>query len=192
MQTFPSHALMGVLVAEVSMTTSLVEGYSRLVVWSVCFMGAIAPDMVMVPMFLRDKIQGRQPMTKQGALMMALKEISHSIPVWLGLLGVAICFMHDGVLRDMSALFLVAGIFGGVIPDIPTHSEERFRETDCTFLWPLGPLAKVLVGTDTLRWKSDRWEYRVEHGVLWPLKPWEKYFNIGMIAAIVALLFVSK
>lgn len=192
MQTFPSHALMGVLVAEVSMTSGLTGSYGRAVVWSVCFLGAIAPDMVMVPMFLRDKLQGRQPMTKQGPLMMVLKEISHSIPVWLALLGVTISMMNEGAVRDISILFLIAGIVGGVIPDIPTHSEERFRETDCTFLYPLGPLTKAFIGTDTLRWKSDRWEYRIGHGVLWPLKSWEKYFNYGMVMAIAIFLILPK
>jgi hypothetical protein len=184
MQTFPSHALMGVLVAEVSMTTDLIEGYSRVAVWLVCFLGAIAPDMVMVPMFLRDKLQGRQPMTSTGPIMMAIKEISHSIPVWLLLLMIALYFVNNSAPRDMFMLFITAGLVGGVIPDIPTHSEERFRETDCTFLYPFGPLTRVLIGTETLRWKSNRWEYRIDHGVLWPLKTWEKYFNYIMLVMI--------
>lgn len=188
MQTFPSHALMGVLVAEVSITTGFSEGYDWLAVWSVCFLGAIAPDMVMVPMFLRDKLQGRQPMTEQGILTMTLKEISHSIPVWSILLGIVIGLMNEGVIRDMCILFLIAGIIGGVIPDIPTHSEERFRATDCTFLYPFGPLTKALIGTDTLRWKSDRWEYRIDFGIPWPLKSWEKWFDIGITTMIILLI----
>jgi hypothetical protein len=189
MQTFPSHAIMGIVVAEVCIATGLMDNYGRLVVWSICFLGAITPDMVMVPMFLRDKLQGRHPMTKQGPLMMTLKEISHSIPVWLILFGITISLMHEGVVRNMSTLFLIAGIVGGVIPDIPTHSKEQFRETDCTFLYPFGALTKTLIGIDTLRWKSDRWEYRFDHGVLWPLKEWEKRFNIGAATAIIILIF---
>ncbi len=178
---------MGVLVAEISLAVGTPADYGRFATWTICFLGAIAPDMVMVPMFLRDKLQGRQPMTQQGRLIMATKEISHSLPVWLSLLCIA-SWMKGGMLQDVLILFLTAGILGGILPDIPTHSEERYRDTDCTFLYPLGPMAKIILGTDTLRWMSAKWEYRIDFGILWPLKPWEQWFNIGVATIILTLV----
>jgi len=188
-QTFPSHALLGVLVGEIAVTAGMTAEYHPSVIWFVAFLGAIAPDMVMVPMFVRDKLEGRQPMTMQGPITMMLKEMSHSIPLWVGLL-IGAFWISDPMFRDFAVLFLVAGIFGGVLPDVPTHAEERFRETDCSFLYPFGGIAKMLFGIDAIRWPSDKWEYRIDHGVLWPLKDWERDFNYIVGALILFLLLL--
>lgn len=183
MQTFPTHVVAGVWISEMILvyspeTFTITEG-ALLVGAGIA--GAIAPDLVMVPMFLMDKVRGKQPMTKQGPDIMALKELSHSIPVWLlAMLLVIIIFPH-GILAQLGFVFTLSGLFGGVLPDIPTHSEERFKETDCTFLYPANSFFKHTLGIDRIRWPNENWEYRYDHGILWPLKPFELWFNFILI-----------
>lgn len=113
------------------------------------------------------------------------KEASHSLPLWVGAIVAVWQYVPIGTLRTLTLLFLWAGLVGGVLLDIPTHSEERYRETDCTFLWPLGPLFRMFGGSGVIRWPNDRWEYRLGHGILRPLKAFECTFNWYLIGCFV-------
>jgi len=183
MQTFPTHVVAGAWISEIilvgSPQTFTVTEVTLLLGAGIT--GAIAPDLVMVPMFLMDKIRGRQPMTEQGPATMALKELSHSLFVWLPAMFLVVLLFPRGIIGQLGFMFTLAGLFGGVLPDIPTHSEERFKDTDCTFLYPLNSFCKHTFGIDRIRWPNDDWEYRYDHGILWPLKPFELWINFILI-----------
>lgn len=195
MQTV-THALGGLAIAQTAITLELVEMgetgtvhpfFAGALFLLFGFAGAVAPDVVMVPMFIWDKVKGRQPMTNEGPITYVLKELSHSLPLWIALFLFAWLTLPEGVLRDLSLVFVVCGLFAGVLPDIPTHSEERFRRTDCTFLYPLNDVFKKLFGFSALRWPNEKWEYRFDHGVLWPLKPWELRINEAIWICLIGL-----
>lgn len=156
-------------------------------IYLVAIAGAVTPDVPMFVKFLWDKWRGVQLFMEQGPLLMVLKEGSHSLPLWLlawvwAVSGLVVS--HQTPLYPaflVSALFVASGILAGVLPDIPTHSEERFRDTDCTFLWPL---------PGSLRWPNEKWEYRYDHGVVTQVKPFELTLIIGSLAYAVAIPLV--
>lgn len=133
-----------------------------------CVGAAVLPDLVMIPVFLKDKLAGRQPMQNQSSALMVLKEIGHSLLLWLGLL---ICSWGWYEVSDTQlSLWLLAAAVSGVSHvaiDIFTHGRgpkpaRPYWETDLKFLWP----TKI-----DLR-PMGLWEYRYGHGILRP-KPFE-------------------
>lgn len=181
-QTFPTHVVAGAWIAEMVLLSSPISftQTESVLIMGAGIVGAVAPDLVMVPMFVMDKIRGRQPMTEQGPVIMALKELSHSIPIWSMMLFVTL-FIPRSIYSQVMSMFMVSGLLGGILPDIPTHSEEKYKDTDCTFLYPFNGFFKWMRGVDRIRWPNDTWEYRYGHGVLWPLKPFELWINVILI-----------
>jgi membrane-bound metal-dependent hydrolase YbcI (DUF457 family) len=128
-----------------------------------CVAGSILPDVVMIPQFLWDKVNGRQPLKTQSSFLMSLKEIAHSLPIWsiLTIVGATILSTYD--------ILFAIGVGGllHVFIDIITHGtgpkENRpYWDTDVKFMWPTRTDLRPL----------GLWEYRYGHGVLAP-KPFE-------------------
>jgi membrane-bound metal-dependent hydrolase YbcI (DUF457 family) len=121
--------------------------------------GSVAPDLVMIPKFVLDKVRGRPPMEEQSDTLMLLKNVSHSIPLWL--VGLVVGWLYQ---PSMLAMLLFACALGGLIHpliDRPTHCDPEYRDTENTYLWPLP------FDLNDIKWLS-LWEYRSRHGDLWP------------------------
>lgn len=140
----------------------------------VLIVGSVLPDLVMVPLFILDKIKGRKALAEQGYLTRNSKEISHSLPLSL------FCLLSTGLFSwntytDLLAVFFMA-MATHIVMDGLTHCGEKYKTTDQSCLWP---------------WKSPKlgsicgiWEYRYDHGVLKP-KPLEL-----LICVIATLIWI--
>lgn len=131
---------------------------------------SVAPDLVMVPAFLVDKLAGRKPLEYQTEELMVLKEMSHSVVLWSGFLALVWLF---GLIAPLYAFAL--GGLAHVVVDVFTHGsgpkENRpFWETDLAFMWPL-PLDLRPLGL---------WEYRKDAGDLTP-KAFELFVLIASL-----------
>lgn len=143
-----------------------------------CVIGSVSPDMTLAVQYAIDLVLGRPPMTQQGKLAMLLKEIAHSIPVWL------LALMLGWVFREMIGNVLLAFALGGIthiIVDVLTHGtgprkSRPYWDTDLKFVWPL-PIDLRPLGL---------WEYRKAPGDLTP-KPFE--LGVDLVAAIFALVY---
>lgn len=124
---------------------------------AVCAFGAIAPDLVIVPAFLADKVAGRDPLRKHPRYLTLLKNPTHSFFVWCAL---ALLGLWAGY--PILTAFGIGGV-SHVLIDVATHGDPKINYQDPVYFWPLK--AKVHIGT---------WDYRIEHGLLWPLKPPEQ------------------
>ena len=101
---------------------------------------SLVPDIPTAYMFVLDKLRGRQPLKKQSNVFIIIKEIFHSLIVWL-LSG--FCW----------PIFI--GVYSHLLLDWVSHSGEKFQETDPSMIWPLP-------------WKlRGFFEYREEHGKLY-------------------------
>jgi hypothetical protein len=185
MQTLPTHALLGATVAQAMLTTGMVTSQSQstwVFVIIIGILGGIAPDMVMVPIFVWDKfVRKIQPMTDQGPVTMFLKEVTHSVFTWSVAGFLWSIFFPAGEIKVLGFVFVLCALFAGVIPDIYTHTEERFLETDPTFIFPVSRL----IGK-RLRSRKPAWEYRKAHGDL-GMKEWEKVFNFIVVFFLIIL-----
>lgn len=183
-----THVVGGALVAQTAITLEFVP-HSTLkevvIVWIFALVGAFIPDSVMVPEFIVDKLKGKQAMTNQGNGLLEMTDFSHSIPIWASITFFCWLYWHifpNNVYVSITFLFVYSGLIVGVMFDVPTHSEERFKVTDVTFLYPYNEKFQKLFGVRAIRWQHDGWEYRYNHGVIWPLnvrclKPWEVSLN---------------
>jgi len=192
-----THIVGGALVAQTAITHAYVSYDNTftgiLILYALGIIGAFAPDSVMVPEFLTDKLRGKQAMTDQGEWVLEVTDLSHSLPIWLGVSFV--CWFYwfslpENTYVSMTFLAVYSALMVGVFPDVPTHSEKRFEVTDCTFLYPYNELCNRLFGFSKIRWPHEKWEYRFNHGVIWPLnfrslKPWEVHLNELFISMIV-------
>jgi hypothetical protein len=123
----------------------------------------------MMPLFALDKLRGRQPLVRQGPIVLTLKELSHSIFLCgaCGLIGMLL------VLPVVTAFAL--GWLVHIVIDILTHADPKFQAIgDPHYIWPVGSLRSWGV-----------WEYRIETGQLWPLKPLELQVLIASSAMAV-------
>jgi hypothetical protein len=110
---------------------------------------SLVPDVPAASMFVLDKFRGRQPLKEQGKVFLIIQEIFHSLLVWL----------ITGFWRPV-----FIGAYSHLILDWISHSDERFRKTDPSMIWPLP-------------WKlRGVFEYREEHGKLY--SPLEIRFTI--------------
>jgi hypothetical protein len=137
-----------------------------------CAVGAMIPDLVMVPQYLIDVANGRKPMTAQSMRFIMMKELSHSIPLWtVATLGT---FMATWLWPSHLASIVWASAIGGLshLPiDVLTHTSPRFAKDDLGMLWPFKTRIRI-----------NGWDYRKDYGDLTP-KPFE------MIILIVSLSF---
>ncbi|KKS86218.1 MAG: hypothetical protein UV60_C0002G0023 [Parcubacteria group bacterium GW2011_GWA2_43_11] len=188
-QTFPTHAVVGVTLTQAMVTFHVVQVENE-TVWLYALvagmLGAIAPDMVMVPEFFWDKyVKKIQPMTQEGPITMFLKEVSHSLFTWLiaGLLWSM--FFPAGEMKVFGFVFLICALFAGVVPDIYTHTDPRFLKTDPTFIYPISHITRK-----RLRYKNPKREYRKAHGDL-SMKEWEKSLNFWTSVVFFVLFLVN-
>ena len=151
MQTY-THLVLGALLGKFFFPDSSLGQTS-------CATCAILPDLVMVPRFILDKLSGRKPLKSQSSLLLKAKEGSHSLVLW-GIVGTLSFFTENRALE----IALVAGCLGGishVLIDILTHRDEKYRENEPTYLWPLPASLQGLA----------IYEYRIDNGVLRPKGP---------------------
>ncbi|KKS37680.1 MAG: hypothetical protein UU98_C0012G0027 [Parcubacteria group bacterium GW2011_GWD2_42_14] len=188
-QTVPTHAVIGITVAQAIVTFNVIQVENE-TVWLYALvagmLGAIAPDMIMVPQYVWDKfVKKIQPMTEEGPVTMFLKEVTHSIYTWpvVGLLWSL--YFPDGETRVLGSIFFFCALLAGVVPDIFTHTEERYLKTDPTFLFPLSKLFRI-----RLRSRNQKFEYRKAHGDL-SMKEWEKSLNFWTSVIFFVLFLVN-
>ena len=120
---------------------------------AVCIITSMVPDLVMVPQFIFDRLAGREALKVQSKRMMLMKEIGHSLVVWivLGTIGIMVLPL---ALQPIGLAATLGGFFHGFV-DVFTHGkgpqEQRpFWDTDLTSMWPLP--------VDLRPWGI--WEYR--------------------------------
>jgi hypothetical protein len=170
MQTY-THAAIGILAGVIIFP----HDYFR---QSVCAIGAIAPDVILVPKFIFDKLSGKQVLAKQSKRLLVAKEIVNSIPLFLML------YLGWFLLAKITAwyeLLTMSFLFNYLVHlfiDAFTHGDKKYYDSDPTFLWP---------------WKKRlaiaSWEYRYDFGVLRP-KPFELILLIILIISIALLTFL--
>ena len=186
-QTFPTHAVLGVTVAQAMLTTGIVQIHGPLefvLALSAGVFGGGAPDTVMLPEYYWDKYVKRiQPMTEEGPVTMFLKEVTHSVFTWAVAIFLWSMFFPAGEMRNLGLVFLFCALFAGVVPDVFTHTEERFRKTDPTFLYPISHIVGIRI-----RCHKPEWEYRKAHGDR-SKKEWEKSLNFW-VSVIFLVLFL--
>ena len=161
MQTY-THLLIGLVTGKALFPDNIwVQG--------ACATGAILPDLVMVPKFALDRIRGKKPMTQQSDRLMAIKEMSHSLPLWvaIGLIGL----FPLGMMQSHVLAFSLGGV-SHIATDILSHRDYQYRKYDLTYMWPL-PFS--LYG-------FAPWEYRKGHGDLSP-KPLEAVVIFILVVA---------
>jgi membrane-bound metal-dependent hydrolase YbcI (DUF457 family) len=140
--------------------------------------GAMTPDVVMIPAFALDRLKGRQALVAQGPLLRLAKNLSHSVLLWALLL--AFVWYARSVVPLWAAQMFIPFALGGLshmAVDVFTHGDARLNRQDSLYFWPLQS-RPFNIGT---------WDYRYDHGVLWPLKPFELGVFILCGAVTVAL-----
>lgn len=136
--------------------------------------GAIAPDLTLVPEFVADRLAGRGALVRKSRVTELASEIGHSVPLWAVLTIVAFTLGWPVVV----AAFLLGGISHQVI-DLFTHGDPNINRVDATYIWPFP--WRGLRGTRGI------WDYR--WGVkakLWPPKPFEAAVLIVSLAILAA------
>lgn len=132
-----------------------------------CAVASVLPDLVMVPKFVMDKCRGRPPLEYQSPMLMALKQCSHSLVLWM-LVGIVAMLVQDP-LGSIVLAFSIGGV-SHVVIDILTHKDQKYRQHEATYLWPLpGSLQGLAV-----------YEYRIGTGILLPKLP-ELILNIALV-----------
>jgi membrane-bound metal-dependent hydrolase YbcI (DUF457 family) len=135
-----------------------------------CVLASIGPDTVMMPLFALDKLRGKQPLANQGKIVLVLKELSHSL--FLS----AACLVLGALCKQSIIVAFGFGWFAHIVIDILTHADPKFQAIgDPHYIWPVGSLQKFGI-----------WEYRIETGQLWPLKPFELLVLVFTAALTVA------
>lgn len=163
MQTY-THMLAGAFIG-----ASFFEG--NLLAQAACAIGAVLPDVVQVPKYVLDLVQGRQPLAKVSPRIIRLKNAAHSIVIWVILFALALA---TGV---PTIIALAAGGLSHPLIDCLTHSDEKYRHVEAGFLWPF-PLK--------LAQYTGIWDYRIDHGVLRP-KPLEAVVDIVLVIGTVVM-----
>ena len=138
-----------------------------------CAVGGVIPDLAAAPQYAIDLIAGRKPMTKQSDRLILLKEISHSLPIWI--LAVIIIIVSKSIWPDfIYQMIMVAmiGWFSHIPVDAISHNNPKFAKEDLTLMWPLG--MKMHIGN---------WDYRYDYGVLKP-KPFELFLCVALIILV--------
>lgn len=150
-----------------------------------CMVGAVAPDLILVPKFILDKLAGKQPFEEQSDSLLLAKEITNSIPmfslVFAFLFLIEIChswlvlFFSEWILLGASWSFaFILNYLIHLCIDLPTHCGKEYKDTDPSFFWPF----KVELDLGI-------WEYRYGPGVLKP-KPFEALvFALTVLATAV-------
>jgi hypothetical protein len=134
--------------------------------------GSIAPDLVMVPTYVLDKLAGRQPMTDQGKMTIVLKEISHSL-----FISIALIFL----LKKGSPLNAFGwAMWLHIVIDGLTHCD--YGAADQTCMWPFHHRFSKLGSVIGI------WDYRYGPGILKP-KPFELGVDVTCLALWLVILF---
>ena len=133
-----------------------------------CTTGAVAPDTVMIPPFIVDKLRGWQPLAQQGPLLLLLKNLSHSVPLWM-ILCIVGWYTHPLIFA------LAIGGLSHPLIDMFTHGNPELNEQDSRYFWPV----------QKNPWNIGTWDYRYRPGDLWPIKPLEKIVLVVCVVGIV-------
>ncbi len=146
---------------------------------AVCVAASVIPDFALIPQYVSDRRAGRKPLVHQSRMTILLREIGHSIPLWVSL-GV---LFHLFLPQDLRAVgdALALGGLGHALVDVFTHGtgpkETRpYWETDIKSMWPF-PIDLRPLGI---------WEYRIDQGSVWT-KPQEASLLYGALMTAVAL-----
>lgn len=150
-----------------------------------CVIGAGGSDVGFALEFAAHKFKGLAPMKqKRPRWLREIGEAAHSLPLWFAVL-VAIWFSADTRLFVLALAFEV-GWISHIVVDVLTHGGgkdgKKFSETDVTFMWPLNHISERA----DLRPLAIA-EYRIDHGVLWPLKPFEQNTLLACVAVTSAV-----
>ncbi len=194
LQTTPTHWKIGLALG--SALFPFFAGHDILAAYAAeagCTMAAIAPDVPFFFEFKLDERAGRPPMKNPEArlpLIWHSGEALHSIPVWIVMGGIvySLSFMMPFVF----AMFLwgcMAGWASHIIADTLSHGgdlSERGKylaQSDVSYLYP----CNLIFPRMAIRLRVA--EYRIDHGIRWPLKPFEQKTN--SIANVIIVLAQS-
>lgn len=185
MQT-ATHATIGAALA--GMVCCLGPEYSLPVVLGGLVLGSIIPDMPIAARMLVNKLTiGEHGLATPHKGWYAVIELSHSMPVNMILLAVlpALAFTYCGENPSEFVGAFFFGILMHIMIDMWTHSGPEYRKTDQSCLWPIYPyLTKKKAGE-----VYGLAEYRYDHGVIFRLKPFEKYTLL--MSLLIALITIS-
>ncbi len=120
-----------------------------------CIAGSVLPDVVQMPKYLLDKMRNKKPLEHVPNSIVLLKNMAHSLLFW-GALSLIAWYSSVSV--------VVACCIGGLVHcmvDALTHCDPKYKY-DAGFLWPLNIQLADYTGI---------WDYRIDHGVLWPKLP---------------------
>lgn len=138
-----------------------------------CAVGGVVPDLIMVPNFVSDTLQGKVPLAHQPRWLRVGKEISHSTFFWTILLWAGRWFNNPMLMA------LALGGVSHVVIDMYTHGDLALNQKDHHILWPLPSPHSI-----------GSWDYRYRTGALWPIKPPEQWF-LGICTGML-LVWVAR
>ena len=151
MQTF-THAVVGVALG------SLLFPESPVLTACLVF-GSVAPDLVLVPEFIIDKLAGRVPFSGElGFMRKFFLKPSHSMVLW------SLLVWLGWIISQPLWVLAIGGVLHLFI-DLCSHGDPEMNRRDPPYLWPITK-QKLHVGN---------WEYRIAVGQLWPVKPFEAF-----------------
>lgn len=167
MQTY-THLVVGLVAGKILFPHNL---YAQ----TACVFGSVLPDLVMVPKFALDKIRGKEPMAEQSDALMTVKEISHSLPLW-----VYVALFGSGYGMGVISQFILAFSLGGILhifADVLTHRDLQYRKYDLSCMWPMNICLNLTL------YGFAPWEYRKANGDLTPK------IGEGIILAILIITY---
>ena len=148
-----------------------------------CIVGAASSDVAFALEYASDRIKGLKPFASRPWVIREIGEAAHSVPVLLFFVA-TVAMDQNSVPHDIASFLsaLSVGWISHILIDMFTHGGDMSQHgkmlaaTDVSYLWPLNKIDPMV------RIQPRVWEYRYDHGVLWPLKPFEQlvlYSSIG-------------
>lgn len=106
--------------------------------------GSLVVDVPSASMYVLDKLRGKEPLKEQSKGFVIINNVFHSLLLWL---------------VSIFSWPIFIGVYSHLVVDVISHKDERFKETDPTWIWPLS-------------WRiPGLFEARESHGELY--SPWQ-------------------
>jgi membrane-bound metal-dependent hydrolase YbcI (DUF457 family) len=140
--------------------------------WGLVALGAVAPDLVMGPTFVRDRAAARRPLAAQPPWLRRAKELSHSTFLW------AFALWWGAHTGNPAVAALGFGGVSHVVLDALSHGDPHINYQDHQLLYPFKSQHAILL-----------WDYRYDSSArLWPIKPPELVVLMASVVLALCLL----
>jgi hypothetical protein len=126
--------------------------------------GSVAPDLVMVPLYLKDSLQGKIPLSDQGPFTLILKMLSHSLFVSI------VCIFTMWTWPP--GFYFFFGAFCHQAMDEPTHGIGEAKIPSETCFWPLHRQL------EWFRHSIGIWEYRKSNAEVARVGKWAPLYKL--------------